>query len=100
MLLREAPVHNPTPKLHFQQSGTRISNHRAMVTSDAFNSGANFALLEYQRVLTGQIRDGNTAMAAGLKMQGALEFLDTLRQLADAPTRLPTAPSQTLNPNV
>ncbi len=76
-------IANPTPKARFQQSGTAISDHRHLVDSTPFIQAADFAMLEYQRKLVMQATDQYAAMATGLKLQGALEFLQQLRMLAE-----------------
>lgn len=70
------------------QSGVRISEHRSMVSSDTFERSADSAMLQYQSLVAGQIANGNDAIAAGFKLQGALEFLQTFRLLAETP-RMP-----------
>lgn len=90
---------NPSPKARFMQSGTRISNHRALVMSDAFGEAADAAMLQLQMALAGQVKDGNTAMAVGFRLLGAEEFLSTFRLLAETP-RPPAPPVRdNLNPN-
>ena len=96
----DPPVINPTPKARFMQSGTRISNHRQMVSGSIFETSADSALLEYQRVVTESIRDNNTALAAAFKMEGALEFLHVFKMLAESPWQRAPAPQSNLNPNV
>lgn len=53
--------------------------------SHQFQIGSDYAMLEYQRLLVMQIRDQASAMAIGLKMQGAAEFLNLFQTLADKP---------------
>lgn len=71
------------------QSSVRISEHRAMVSSDTFERSTDSAMLQYQSLVAGQVANGNDAIAAGFKLQGALEFLQTLKLLAETP-RMPT----------
>lgn len=90
---------NPSPKARFMQSGTRISNHRALIMSDAFEDAADAAMLQMQRAMANDIKDGNSAMAAGFRMLGAQEFLANFRLLAETP-RAPSPPVRdNLNPN-
>ncbi len=80
-------ITNPTPKARFQESGQNVSNHRDLIGSREFERATDFALLEYQRQLSMQdISNLNTAAAAHIKMLGAMEFLQVLRNLSEAPT--------------
>jgi hypothetical protein len=54
-------------------------------------------MLEYMSQLAQRANDGNTAAAMGLKLQGALEFLQTMKMLGETP-RL--APAQRSNDNL
>lgn len=83
------PILNPSPKQRFMQSGTRVSDHRNMVSSDTFERSADAALLQYAGVLA-NATNPNEAMVNGLKLQGAQEFLQTFRLLAET-FRAPTA---------
>lgn len=73
---------NLTPRDRFQQSGTRISDHRAMVGSPIFEWAADAALLEYANMVS-RATTSTEAMGAGLKVQGAIEFLKILKTLAE-----------------
>jgi len=81
-------IANPTPKARFQSSGVHVSDHRKLVDSPEFIQGADFAMLEYQRLLAMRSTDQYSAMATGLKLQGALEFLQQLRMLAEPEAQL------------
>jgi hypothetical protein len=94
----QPPVVNPSPKARFCQSGTRVSGHRTIVSSEQFEKSADAALLQYQSEVCLSIRDGNTAMAAGLKIEGAVEFLQTFRLLAESIRILPPPQSTNLDP--
>ena len=87
--MAQQPAINPTPKARFQQSGDSIAKHRNMVDLPEFTRATDFALLEYQMLLAKQTQDTQTAMAAGLKLQGALEFLTQLRLLSET-AKVPT----------
>lgn len=90
-------VTNPTPQQRFQQDNKKVSEHRDMVGTKAFEVGSDFAMMEYTRMLAMRVVDGNTSAATGLKLQGALEFLQTFRLLAENPTPVrPTQPPQNL----
>lgn len=77
------PLKNPTPREQFRQSGDNITKHRNLVDSPEFERAVRFGLLEYQVLLAGQIRDGNSAMATGFKLQGALELMQVMRNLSE-----------------
>jgi hypothetical protein len=93
------PSINPTPKARYIQEASQVK-HRELVHSQAFQAASDFALLEYQRLVTEQIRDQGSAMAAGLKIQGAIEFMGILRTLAEEPPRIVPLPAKALNPRV
>ena len=76
---------NPTPKARFLENPSWVSKHRELIVSDAFLKATDYGMSQYQVLLSTQVNDGNTAMAAGYKLQGALEFLETLRQLSEPP---------------
>jgi hypothetical protein len=83
------PNFNPSPKTRFQMHGQNLSLHKDMIASKTFEVGTDAAMLHLQMKVTQQITDGNTAMAAGYRMLGALEFLGALKTLAQtdvAPT--------------
>ena len=75
---------NPSPRVRFQAIPNAITQHKAMLENPAFDRACDHAMFEYNRLCAEQIRDGNSAMAAGFKTQGALEFLQTLKTLAEA----------------
>jgi hypothetical protein len=79
-------VTNPTPQQRFQQDTKKVTEHRDMVGTKAFEVGADFAMMEYNRLLLTRVADANASAAAGMKLQGALEFLATFRMLAESPT--------------
>ena len=62
-----------------------------MVDLEAFQLAADFGMLEYNRLLADQVRDQGTAMATGLKLQGAMEFLQIMRMLSENPKLPPRA---------
>lgn len=84
-----AVLSNPSPKVRFASTNPAhvLGKHREMVDSDAFQRAVDFATLQYQAMLSEQIRDGNTAATAGFKMQGVIEFMGVLRNLSETPTR-------------
>lgn len=70
-------------------SNDSVSKHRDMVGSREFERGTDFALLQYAGLLSTQIKDGESAMAAGYKLQAAVEFYQTLKLLAETPKAPP-----------
>jgi hypothetical protein len=88
---KPAPSVNPSPKTRFMKMAPVIlTRHRDMVSSDQFDMSSDFALAEMTRQLV-QSSDGNQyyAMAAFLRLQGAVEYLSQLKNLAETP-KLPT----------
>ena len=84
--MNSQPINNPSPKQRFLSGpAANVHKHREMVVSDAFEKGADAAMLQYQIALCAQAKDGNSAMAAGFRFQGALEFLQAFRLLAETP---------------
>lgn len=78
-------ITNATPKARFLESGDNITKHRKMVDSGEFQRACDFAMLQYTGGISGEITDGTTAMAVGLKLLGAQQFLQVLRNLSEAP---------------
>jgi hypothetical protein len=83
---------NHSPKQRFMTDTKSVSAHRDMVASGTFEAGSHFAMLEYMSQLAQRANDGNTAAAMGLKLQGALEFLQIMRMLGETPRMLVQAP--------
>ena len=79
------PVHseNISPRTRFQMSGTKLSNHRDLITREDFRNAIDTALLEYQSQLSLKCTDQYAAMRNGLCILGANEFVAVLRKLAD-----------------
>ena len=94
------PQSNPTPKSRFLANSTYINQHRDLITSDAFIRATDVGLNHYQVLLANQVTDGNTAMAAGFKLQGALEYVQTMRLLSEIPKAPTLAKPETLDHTV
>jgi hypothetical protein len=90
------PPRNPTPKERFQQVGTFMKRHHDLVDNEMFNTSTDFAMLQYQAQVGRQITDANSAMLAGLKLQGALEFLGVLKNLGETTVLPPRRPDDNL----
>lgn len=80
---------NLSPKGRFMLAAENVTRHKSMVDSDHFTLACDAALLQVQGLWVQQITEPNTAMAVGLKLQGAMEFIQALKLLAETP-RLPT----------
>jgi hypothetical protein len=93
------PNLNPSPKQRFQKASATVSRHRDMASGDAFQTGADFAMLQFTSDLARTVKDQVTAMSAGLKLQGAYEFLQEFRLLAETPRPPQTTATDNVNPN-
>lgn len=88
---------NAHAKARFMESNVRISNHREMIGSEAFEKGSDAALLHYIDIIA-KSNNPNEAMAIGLKIQGATEFLQTFKLLAETPKLPSPVITDNLNP--
>lgn len=81
-------VTNPLPKTRFQETDKNVTKHRDLIGSDNFQRAIDFALLQYQAQVALEPLNGNfnAAAAAHFRQLGALEFVQTLRLLAESPT--------------
>lgn len=79
-----------------------LTRHRDMVSSDQFDLSSDFALAEMTRSLVESRENGNQyyAMAAFLRLQGAVEYLSQLKNLAETPKINPTPRTPTLDHGV
>lgn len=91
------PLKNPQPKIRFQASGDNVSKHRDLMDSPEYQRAIDFGLLQYVAAVSQGITDGNTAMAAGFKILGAVELLSTVRMLSETPMPVVVAPVPNLN---
>jgi hypothetical protein len=78
---------NPTPKEVFQSQKDNLAGHNRMMEGFAFEQGLTFAQLQYFRSIGNKVTDSASALAAGYKLQGAIEFIAELRLLAEPPTQ-------------
>ncbi len=79
-------ITNPTPKARFVSDPKRVADHRSMVRSIEFTSATDMALMEYQRTLSQlELKDMTMAAGAHLRMLGAQEYLQVLRNLGEKP---------------
>lgn len=84
-----APNVNPTPKQRFQESADNVTKHREMIQDRAFQRGIDTALLEYQSFVSQEVSNNpGSAAFAGLKMNGAMEFVTILKLLGEQAQRV------------
>jgi hypothetical protein len=93
------PVINPSPKTRFMRTAEHCSKHRALVDLHEFERASDYAMLEYAARLSATTEPALASVTA-LKIQGAHEFLQTFRNLAEPAARF-SAPviSDNLNHN-
>ncbi len=78
---------NRSPKEEYRASAYNQAKHRELISEPAFAAACHFALLEHERQIVAQANGNpNMAMAGFFRIQGAVEILDTLRNLADSAT--------------
>lgn len=95
-----APIKNPTPREIFRESGDSVTKHRNLIDLPEFSRAVNFSLLEFQTLLAAQVKDGNSAMCVGFKLQGALELMTVMRNLAEPAPVLQRLVEKSLNHQV
>jgi hypothetical protein len=89
------PIVNPSPAQRYRSNPTWVNQHRELIVSDPFMRAVDYGLLEYASLLAKQNENGNSAMAGGFKLQGAMELVQTLRHLSEFPrTVAPITPDQ------
>lgn len=93
-------VLNPSPKARFMQSGDNVSKHRKMVDSGEFQRAVDAGFLQFASFHASSITDSQSAMAAGFRIQGAFDVLQTIRMLSESPNVAKPLPSENLNHNV
>lgn len=91
---------NPSPKQRFQATPNAITKHRALLEKTEFDIAADAAMNELQLQLAMQIRDGNSAMSVGFRLQGAQEFLSTFKTLSEQVTMPAARPTNDNLPNL
>lgn len=93
-----APPFNPnkSPKQRYRENARWVGEHRTLVDSDAFVRACDMALLQYQQTTVANITNGDGAGAAGLRLQGAVDFLNTLRNLSETPPLTTRRPDDNL----
>lgn len=80
------PVVNPTPKQLLAANKELLSRHRDFMQNPYLSQTIDMAMAQYVRVLAEkQAMDGNTAAANFFKIEGAHDFVNTLRRLGETP---------------
>ena len=87
-----------SPKGRFLQSNENITRHRAMLETREFERASDFAMVQYCAAISESVKDANTALAAGFKLQGAFEYAMTFRNLSEQP-KMPAMPVKADNLN-
>lgn len=80
---------NPTPRQEFQSNKSWVTMHRDMMQQPMLSVSIQYALAELVRKQFESNSDGNAAAQAAYKIQGAIELIKTLRNLAEMPVELP-----------
>jgi hypothetical protein len=81
--MNSQPLQNPSPKRRFLETPANVHGHRALIDLPQFEHSADAAMLEYCSLIASQVKDGNSAMAAGFKLQGAFEHAQTFRMISE-----------------
>jgi hypothetical protein len=81
--MNSQPLTNPSPKRRFLEVPANVHAHRALIDLPQFEKSADAALLEYCAALASQVKDHNTALCVGLKLQGAFEYSQTFRMISE-----------------
>ena len=76
----------------FQSSLANLKAHQDMVDNDSFDRGADGALADLTTEIVGGIVDSNSAMAAGYRLKGAVEFLRRFKTFAEISEPVKPAP--------
>ena len=78
------PSLNPSPKSIFLKNSGFITDHRALIESDAYQRAETFALLQLMRMLAAKASaDPSIAAANHFALVGVHQYLDVLRNLSE-----------------
>lgn len=83
-------ITNPSPKARFMGSKANVEAHRSLMQRDDLQHSIDFALLEYQRRVA-MITNEQLAATGHFRILGALEFIQTMKDLAEStpePTKI------------
>lgn len=89
-----------TPRQNFQTDKKRLSAHRDLVSTEAYNVGVATALLQYQCELAQKSQSQYDSMAMGIKLQGAQELLTKMWELGVVPEIPKALTSESLDHHV
>lgn len=93
--MAERPNVNPTPKAEFLANPQFVKMHRDMMQQPMLTVSIQYAMLHYQRVMAeARSVDATAAATSFFKIQGALEFISLLKNLAEMPEIPKTIPNQ------
>ena len=95
-LVRPPVDANPPPKARFRESADNISKHRALVESREYQRAWDFGMLQYLRQLSLEVKDTNSALAAGYKLVAAFEIQRTINSLSELPKTTIQMPNDNL----
>lgn len=79
-------ITNPTPKERFQSAKENITSHQSMTELPAFDRAFDSGMMEYCNMLARGVNDSQSAMSAGFKLQGAIEFAAQVKNLSEQHT--------------
>jgi hypothetical protein len=97
--IRAPANYNPTAKQRFRESADNISRHKALLEMHEYERARDFSQLEYLQQVAQSIRDTNSALAAGYKLQAVFEYQNTFQRLHDQATVSPTMMNDNLPSN-
>jgi hypothetical protein len=72
---------NPTPKSRFNAESVWVKKHREFIERDEVQLMLDFAFMEYTQKLKAESKD---SAASFNKMQGAMEYIATLKTLTES----------------
>lgn len=90
---------NPSPKLRFLSVESNTKSHYALIERDDLQRSLDYALAQYQLLLSLEAKDANAAAAAHFKITGALEFLHQFKYLGEMATPQKVTPAAKLDFN-
>ncbi len=76
-------VKNPSAKFQFVQDAARVRAHNNIFEMPQMQDSINMGLLECQRRWLKDANDGVSCSMAGMKLRGAMDFVEILIKLSD-----------------
>lgn len=80
--MSQPPNMNASPKARFQEASSLLGKHRDFVTSAEFNRAMDFGLLQLQAELCAKCDSPDKAMSVGMRLLGAQELIQIVKNLA------------------